>query len=83
VERLPRGPHKRQKAGVKLHVGLIGDQGKLYKVTETTGYEPDIKSCPDLLDRRYMLVAKRSYDKRKLFGKYQEQKDQQYFVIWH
>jgi hypothetical protein len=79
--RLTWAPHKGQKAGVKLHVGIIGDQGELHKVTETTGYEPDLKSCPDLLDRRFILVADRSYGKHKLFDSYQEQENRQYFVI--
>lgn len=79
--RLPWAPHKGQKSGVKLHVGIIGDQGELHKVTETTGYEPDLKSCPELLDRRFILVADRSYGKHKLFDSYQEQKGKQYFVI--
>lgn len=79
--RLPWAPHKGQKAGVKLHVGLIGDQGELHKVTETTGYEPDLKSCPHLLDKRFILVADRSYGKHKLFDSYQEEKNRQYFVI--
>ncbi|KHL96946.1 hypothetical protein QW71_04890 [Paenibacillus sp. IHB B 3415] len=79
--RLSWAPHKGQKSGVKLHVGIIGDQGELHKVTETTGYEPDLKSCPDLLDSRFILVADRSYGKHKLFDSYQEQKKRQYFVI--
>ncbi len=79
--RLPWAPHKGQKSGVKLHVGIIGDQGELHKVTETTGYAPDLKSCPDLLDSRFILVADRSYSKHKLFDSYQEQKKRQYFVI--
>jgi hypothetical protein len=79
--RLPWAPHKGQKSGIKLHVGIIGDQGELYKVTETTGYEPDLKSCPGLLDRRFILVADRAYGKHKLFDSYQEHENRQYFVI--
>ena len=73
--RLPWAPHKGQKACIKLHVGIIGDHGKLHKVTETTGYEPDPKSRPDLLDWRYNLVADRAYGKHKVFDNYQEQEN--------
>jgi hypothetical protein len=44
----------------------------LHKVTETTGNEPDLKSCPELLDRGYILVADRVYGKHKRFEAYEQ-----------
>ncbi|NRF92399.1 hypothetical protein HQN89_15430 [Paenibacillus frigoriresistens] len=57
IGRLPWAPLKGEKAGIRLHVSLIADAGKLHKVTETTGYRPDISSCKDVLDDRFILVA--------------------------
>ncbi|UQZ36931.1 IS4/IS5 family transposase [Paenibacillus sp. PK3_47] len=79
--RLPWAPIKGEKAGVKLHAGIIGDRMELHKVTETTGKEHDLNSCKDLLDSQYILVADRSYGKHKLFDLYQAREDRQYFVI--
>ncbi|WP_240479706.1 IS4 family transposase [Paenibacillus wynnii] len=61
--------------------GYYDHAGELHKVTETTGYEPDLKSCPHLLDQRFILVADRPYGKHERFDYNQEQKDRQYFVI--
>lgn len=77
--RLPWAPLKGEKAGIKLHVSLIADEGQLHKVTETTGNSPDLNSCADVLDARFILVADRAYGKHKRFDEYVEQ--QQYFVI--
>ncbi|WP_127528356.1 IS4 family transposase, partial [Paenibacillus alginolyticus] len=79
IGRLPWAPLKGEKAGIKLHVSLIADAGKLHKVTETTGYRPDISSCKDVLDDRFILVADRAYGKHRQFDDYLEK--QQYFVI--
>lgn len=79
--RMPWAPLKGEKAGIKLHVALLGDQGELHKVTETTGNEPDLKSCPILRDSQRILVADRAYGKHEYFDAYQEQSQQQYFVI--
>ena len=79
VGRLPWAPLKGQKAGIKLHVSLIADQGHLHRVTETTGNSPDLHSCADVLDPRFILVADRAYGKHKRFDEYMEQ--QQFFVI--
>jgi hypothetical protein len=54
--RLPCASHKGQKAVGKRNVGLLGNRGELYNVNETTGYKPDLKSCPHLLDPEYILV---------------------------
>lgn len=79
IGQLPWAPLKGEKAGIKLHVSLIADAGELHRVTETTGYRPDILSCKDVLDNRFILVADRAYGKHKQFDDYLEQ--QQYFVI--
>jgi hypothetical protein len=79
--RLPWAPLKGEKAGIKLHVALLADRGELHQVTETTGNEPDLKSCPDLRDSRWILLADRAYGKHELFDAYQEQQNRQYFVI--
>ncbi|MFD1179722.1 IS4/IS5 family transposase, partial [Paenibacillus puldeungensis] len=63
--RLPWAPLKGEKAGIKLHVSLIADQGHLQKVTETTGNSPDLHSCADVLDPKFILVADRAYGKHK------------------
>ncbi|NQX49910.1 IS4 family transposase [Paenibacillus tritici] len=81
VGRLPWAPLKGQKAGVKLHVGLVGDSNELHKVTETTAERHDLTSCASLLDSLYILVGDRAYGKHGLFDRYQEQKERQYFVI--
>ncbi|NOV01694.1 IS4 family transposase [Paenibacillus planticolens] len=78
-ERLPWAPLKGEKAGIKLHVSIIADAGLLHKVTETTGNRPDLFSCNDVRDDRFILVADRAYGKHKQFDDYLEQK--QYFVI--
>ncbi|MGO4546644.1 IS4 family transposase [Paenibacillus sp. 2TAB23] len=78
-ERLPWAPLKAEKAGIKLHVSLIADTAQLHKVTETTGNSPDISSCKDVLDNRFILVADRAYGKHKRFDEYMDQ--HQYFVI--
>ncbi|WP_339173144.1 transposase [Paenibacillus sp. FSL H7-0943] len=72
---------KVKKQAFKLHVGLKGDWGNLHNLTETTGFEADINSCPKLLDHKYILLADRSYGKYELFNRYQEQEERQYFVI--
>ncbi|MDQ0196210.1 hypothetical protein J2T20_004618 [Paenibacillus wynnii] len=54
---------------------LIGEQGELHKITEKTAYEPDLKSRPNFLDWRFILVADRAYGKHKLFDSYQEQEN--------
>ncbi|TVX91277.1 IS4 family transposase, partial [Cohnella terricola] len=79
--RLPWAPLQGQKAGVKLHVAFLADRGEVHRVTETTGNEPDLKSCPKLLDPRFILVADRAYGKHKLFDDYEARKTRQYFVI--
>ncbi|MGG1556495.1 IS4 family transposase [Paenibacillus ferrarius] len=79
--RMPWAPLKGEKSGVKLHVALLVDRGEVYKVTETTGNEPDIKSCPSLQDSQRILVADRAYGKHARFDEYQEQQERQYFVI--
>ncbi|WP_275667875.1 transposase, partial [Paenibacillus oryzisoli] len=70
--RMPWAPLKGEKAGVKLHVALLADRGELYKVTETTGNDPDMKSCPILQDCQRILVADRAYGKHAWFDDYQE-----------
>ncbi|MFD1176355.1 IS4 family transposase, partial [Paenibacillus puldeungensis] len=55
------------------------DQGHLQKVTETTGNSPDLHSCADVLDPKFILVADRAYGKHKRFDEYLEQN--QSFVI--
>lgn len=79
--RLPWAQIKGRKAGVKLHVGLLGDSNELHKVTETPAIQHDLNSCAFLLDSQYILVADRAYGKHKLFDSYQEKKERQYFVI--
>lgn len=78
-DRLPWAPLKGSKAGIKLHVSLIADEGTLYKATETTGNRPDILSCKDVLDPSFILVADRAYGKHKQFDEYE--KGKQYFLI--
>lgn len=79
IGRLPWAPLKGEKAGIKLHVSLLADQGQLHKVTETTGNTPDLNRCADVVDSRFILVADRAYGKHKQFDEYFEH--QQYFVI--
>jgi hypothetical protein len=79
--RMPWAPLKGEKASIKLHVALLADRGELYKVTETTGTEPDMKSCPAIQDSQRILVADRAYGKHARFDEYQEQQERQYFVI--
>ncbi|WP_307591696.1 hypothetical protein [Paenibacillus wynnii] len=47
----------------------------MHKITEKTAYEPDLKSRPNFLDWRFILVADRAYGKHKLFDSYQEQEN--------
>nr|WP_256209105.1 IS4 family transposase [Paenibacillus sp. CF384] len=77
--RLPWAPLKGERAGIKLHVSLVADEGRLHKVTETTGNCPDISSCTNVLDKQFILVADRAYGKHKQFDIYNEQN--QYFII--
>ncbi|NUU58949.1 IS4 family transposase, partial [Paenibacillus agri] len=79
--RLPWAPLKGEKAGVKLHVALTGDEGALHQVTETLGTEHDIHSAADFVDPRFILVADRAYSKHEVFDRYQEAKNSQSFVI--
>ncbi|WNS41140.1 IS4 family transposase [Paenibacillus sp. MMS20-IR301] len=79
--RLPWAQIKGRKAGVKLHVGLLGDSNELHKVTETPAIQHDLNSCAALLDSQFILVGDRAYGKHQLFDRYQEQKERQYFVI--
>ncbi|WP_308635229.1 hypothetical protein [Paenibacillus silvisoli] len=46
--RLPWAPLKGERAGIKLHVSLVADEGCLHQVTETTGNCPDLLSCEDI-----------------------------------
>lgn len=78
-ERLPWAPLKGERAGIKLHVSLVADEGLLHKVTETTGNSHDFKNSPDLIDRRFIVVADRAYGSHKRFDEYLEQR--QFFVI--
>lgn len=78
-ERLPWAPLKGERAGIKLHVSVVADEGRLFKVTETTGNSHDFKSCPELIDKRFIIVADRAYGSHKRFDDYLEQ--QQFFVI--
>lgn len=79
--RLPWAPMKGERSGVKLHVSLLADQGKLHKVTESIGREHDLPFCQDVADSQFILVADRAYGKHKQFDAYMEQDERQYFVI--
>ena len=67
------------KAGIKLHVALLPDQGKLYRVKESLGNDPDLKHCESVLDLVRILIADRAYVKLSTFDSYMEQG--QKFVI--
>lgn len=79
--RLPWAPLSGKKAGIKLHLALIADQGHVHDVIETTGKSHDLKIGPDLLDPRFIVVADRAYGKHRLFDDCQDQQNRQYFVI--
>jgi hypothetical protein len=79
--RLPWTPIKGEKAGIKLHVSLLAGEGKLHKVTESTGLQHDINFCNEVTDPRFILVADRAYGKHHQFDAYLEQEKPQYFVI--
>jgi hypothetical protein len=79
--RLPWTPIKGEKAGIKLHVSLLAGEGKLHKVTESTGLQHDINFCNEVTDPRFILVADRAYGKHHQFDAYQENEKRQYFVI--
>lgn len=78
-ERLPWAPLKGKRAGIKLHVSLVADEGRLHKVIETTGNSHDFISSPDVTDKWFILVADRAYGSHKRFDEYLEQ--HQFFVI--
>lgn len=79
--RLPWAPLKGERAGVKLHVALVIDQGDLYCVTESTGNSPDLVNAPEVIDPSFVMVADRSYGKHKQFDDYERAKNKQHFLI--
>lgn len=70
--RLPWAPMKGERSGVKLHVSLLADEGKLHQVTESIGREHDLPFCQDVTDSQFILVADRAYGKHKQFDAYME-----------
>lgn len=79
LPRLPWAHVQRDTAGVKLHVALIADEGRLHQVTETVGDRPDLDSVENVRNADCILVADRAYAKHDHFDHYEKQR--QSFVI--
>lgn len=79
--RLPWAPYSSIKAGIKLHVGYLTQEGDIHRVAETTAKQHDLPICPEVTDARFILLADRAYGKYAQFDAFTEQKSKQYFVI--